>query len=333
MKRILGFDGWFRQARRALTVAAAVAALAGATIAVADTATPAVLHLGALQYGTVHWELEHLQRRGLDRANGFELRVRLLADLPASRLALASGSVDGAVGDLLWAQARHEAGSTYAYLPFSSQIGDLLVPLASDIQGLADLRGKRIGVAGGPDGQGWLLLQQAARAQGLDLTDAAEVQFAAPPLLEQALRRGQLDAVLTFWQFAARMQAAGGVRSALRVESLLGELGLEGDVPVLGYLFPRDWAARNADLLARFARAVRTAKHELATDPAAWTPLRPLMRADSEALFDALRAGYLAGTPAPLDAARIANLQRFLRLTGADPSRLLPAEAFVREQP
>ena len=128
-----------------------------------------VLTLSVLQFGTPHWELEHLKRRQLDHANGFELKVRLAADVPASRLALSSGSVDGAVSDLPWAQTRHEAGSSYRYLPFSSQLGEVLVPAGSTIRTLADLRGKRIGVAGGPDGIGWLLLRRAAAEQGIDL--------------------------------------------------------------------------------------------------------------------------------------------------------------------
>lgn len=169
-----------------------------------------VLTLSVLQFGTPHWELEHLKRQQLDRANGFELKIRLAADVPASRLALSSGSVDGAVSDLLWAQARYEAGTAYRYVPFSSQIGEVLVPDGSDIRTLADLRGKRIGVAGGPDGLGWRLLQRAAAAQGLDLAREATVQYAAPPLLGQALRRGQVDALLTFWHFSARLRGEGG---------------------------------------------------------------------------------------------------------------------------
>ncbi len=41
-----------------------------------------LLRLAVLQFGTAHWELDHLKRSGLDQANGFELEVRLVADLP-----------------------------------------------------------------------------------------------------------------------------------------------------------------------------------------------------------------------------------------------------------
>lgn len=287
-----------------------------------------VLTLSVLQFGTPHWELEHLKRQQLDRANGFELRVRLVAGVPASRLALSSGSADGAVSDLLWAQARFEAGAAYRYLPFSAQIGEVLVPAGSAIHQLADLRGKRLGVAGGPDGLGWRLLQQAAVRQGIDLAREAQVQYAAPPLLGQALRRGQLDALLTFWHFSARMRGEGGVQSAFGLADLMKSFELDTHLPVLGYLFPEPWAQSHEDLLQRFARALRQTKNELAREPEHWQALRPLMRAESDAVFAALRGSFVEGIPPPLDAARLADLQRLLVLTGADPARLMPATAF-----
>ena len=287
-----------------------------------------VLTLSVLQFGTPHWELDHLKRHNLDRANGFELKVRLVADLPASRLALSSGSVDGAVSDLLWAQARYEAGTAYRYLPFSSQIGEVLVSDASDIRTLADLRGKRIGVAGGPDGLGWQLLQQLAARQGIDLAREATVQYAAPPLLSQALRRGQVDALLTFWHFSARLRGEGGVHAAFGLNELVGTLSLDPDLPVLGYLFPQAWANAHGDLLERFASALRQTKDELASQPDRWQAIRPLMRADNDAVFAALHDSFVEGIPQPLDEARITALQRLLVLTGAKQGQLMPAALF-----
>ena len=290
-----------------------------------------VLTLSVLQFGTPHWELDHLKRHGLDKANGFDLEVRLVADLPASRLALSSGSVDGAVSDLLWAQARYEAGMAYRYLPFSSQIGEVLVNDGSPIRTLADLRGKRIGVAGGPDGLGWQLLQQVAAGQGIDLAREATVQYAAPPLLSQALRRGQVDALLTFWHFSARLRGEGGVRIAFGLADLIGTLGLDPDLPVLGYLFPQAWASEHDDLLQRFSRALRETKDQLASQPDLWQEIRPLMRADNDAVFAALHDSFVEGIPQPLDAARIAALHRLLLLTGAEAEKLMPAALFPSE--
>lgn len=298
------------------------------TSAAEEQTTLPALTLSVLQFGTAHWELDHLKRHQLDRANGFELKVRLVADLPASRLAVSSGSVDGAVSDLLWAQVRYEAGTAYRYVPFSSQIGEILVADDSNIRTLADLRGKRIGVAGGPDGLGWLLLQRVAARQGIDLAGEARVQYAAPPLLSQALRRGQADALLTFWQFSARMRGEGGVRTAFALEDLLQALELEASLPVLGYLFAETWAAQHEDLLARFDRALRQTKQQLAQEPTHWEAIRPLMRADDDGVFAALRDSFVEGIAPPLNEARIAQLHQLLRLTGADPQKLMPAELF-----
>ncbi|WP_437269837.1 ABC transporter substrate-binding protein [Stutzerimonas balearica] len=291
-----------------------------------------VLRLAVLQFGTAHWELDHLKRSGLDQANGFELEVRLVADLPASRLALISGSVDGIVGDLLWAQGRYAAGAPLVFVPFSSRLGELVVSEDSPITELADLAGQRIGVAGGPDGYAWQLLQRAAQRQGVAL-DRSQVQFAAPPLLDQALRRGQLDAVLTFWHFAARLRGEGGVRTAFGMRELLAANGVEADLPMLGYLFAQPWAEQHADLLQRFARAVHQSKRQLAENPQAWQGIRPLMRATDDQVFAALRDAFVAGTPAPLDAERVAALRALLAGSVDAGQAVMPAASFIQAQP
>ncbi len=331
----LSFARRIRRAWKAVRLSAP-AFFAGLLLAVSATAQaqdlPA-LRLSVLQFGTAHWELDHLQRQGLDRAHGFELKVRLVADVPASRLAVTSGSADGAVSDVLWAQARHEAGTSYLFLPFSSQIGEVMVPEGSAIKTLEDLVGKRLGVAGGPDGQGWLLLQRAAREQGIDLARQATVQFGAPPLLAQSLRRGQVDALLTFWHFAARMRGEGGVSTAFTMDELLEGAGLTPNLPVLGYLFPAEWAKDHPELIERFHRALRQTKQQLAAHPEHWNAIRPLMRADDDAVFAALRDSFIAGVPVPLDQASIRALRELLLATGTRPERLMPEQLFYQARP
>ncbi|TFH86311.1 ABC transporter substrate-binding protein [Billgrantia azerbaijanica] len=289
-----------------------------------------LVKLSVLQFGTAHWELEHIQREGLDRQAGFELEVRLVPHLPASRIAVSSGDVHGAVADLLWVQARYAQGEPYLYLPFSSQIGDILVAEDAPFASLGDLRGKRIGVAGGPDSKGWILLRKVAAEQGLDLEREADVQYAAPPLLNEAMRRGRIDVLVTYWHFAAKLKAAGVARTALQMADLLDALALDRDLPVLGYVFHEAWAREHRDVLARFAAALAEAKRQLAAEPSRWEAIRPLMRAKSEADFAALRQGFVAGMPAPLDDRRIADLQRLLVLTGAKVDEVLPERLFYR---
>jgi NitT/TauT family transport system substrate-binding protein len=298
-----------------------------------DSASLPVLSVSVLQFGTAHWELDHILHRGLDRENGYRLELNLVANLPASRLAVTSGSVNGAVADLLWSQSRFQAGTPYLYVPFSSRIGDIVVAGDSSIRSVADLAGKRIGVAGGPDSKGWILLQKVAGQQGIILNKSAEVQFAAPPLLSQALKRGQVDVIVTYWHFAARLQGEGGWRSAFGMADLLTAMDLDRNLPVLGYVFPAVWAEDHRSLIDRFAESLVQSKGELAEEDSHWQRLRPLMGNPESGVFQALRQGFIAGTPAPQTEQRIADLHRLLVLTGADSDRLMPAELFHRRQP
>ncbi|GGC62558.1 ABC transporter substrate-binding protein [Marinobacter halophilus] len=291
------------------------------------------LSISVLQFGTAHWELDHIQHRRLDREHGYRLDLKLVANLPASRLAVTSGSVNGAVADLLWAQARYQAGTAYQFVPFSSQIGDIVVAERSDIHSVQDLADKRIGVAGGPDSKGWVLLQQVAAAQGLDITADASVQFAAPPLLSQALKRGQVDVIITYWHFSARLRGEGGWRSAFRMADLLTALALDPDLPVLGYVFADQWAKDNARLVERFANSLTQAKAELAAMPSHWERLRPLMGNPGDGVFVELRDGFVAGTPANLTADRLSDLRRLLVLAGASEESVMGEALFYRSQP
>ncbi|SFR46148.1 NitT/TauT family transport system substrate-binding protein [Marinobacter gudaonensis] len=292
-----------------------------------------VLSVSVLQFGTAHWELDHIRHRGLDRAHGYQLVLQPVANLPASRLAVTSGSVNGAVADLLWAQSRFEAGAPYLYVPFSSQIGDIVVAESSSVRSVADLANKRIGVAGGPDSKGWILLKKVAQQQGIDLETSANIQFAAPPLLSQALKRGQVDVIVTYWHFAARLRGEGGWRSAFGMAELLTELKLDRNLPVLGYVFPAAWAREHRSLIDGFAASLAEAKAELAAGERPWQRLRSLMGNPGEGVFAALREGFVAGNPAPQTDQRIADLQRLMTLTGADPDNLMPASLFYRRQP
>ncbi|MBW4934527.1 ABC transporter substrate-binding protein [Marinobacter sp. F4206] len=300
----------------------------------ADQGAPLpTLSVSVLQFGTAHWELSHIVDRQLDRRHDYTLAIRPVANLPASHLAVTSGTVNGAVADLLWAQSRYQAGSAFLYVPFSSSIGDIVVAEQSPVTSVSDLEGLRVGVAGGPDSKGWILLQKVAERQGLDLSDATEVQYAAPPLLSQALRRGQVDAIVTYWHFAARLKGEGGWRSAFGMEDLLTAMELDSDLPVLGYVFPEPWASENTELINGFARSVAEAKAELTEQPDYWRRMRPLMRTADPGVFEALRTGFIAGTPEPLTDQRVADLRKLLVLTGAESKTLMPETLFHRGGP
>jgi len=81
----------------------------------------------------------------------------------------------------------------------------------SGIKTLADLKGKKIGVAGGPLDKSWLLLQGMAKQEhDFDLKTENEIAFGAPPLLAEKTRQGELDAMLNFWHYNAMFSLMHG---------------------------------------------------------------------------------------------------------------------------
>ncbi|MBT9290656.1 ABC transporter substrate-binding protein [Prosthecodimorpha staleyi] len=322
--------GFARRSVLALALAASVAVITtgwgAGTAAAAER-----LKVGVLKFGTVSWETSVIKTHGLDVAAGVEIEIVELASNDAARIAFQAGEVDTIVSDVLWAARLTAENRPVVYIPFSATEGSIMVAAGSPIRTLADLKGKKIGVAGGALDKGWLLIQGYARqSAGIDLTRDAEPVFGAPPLLQQKLETGELDAALLFWNFAARLEAKG-FRELMPFDEAARKFGIEGNVSMLGYVFRAGFAAEHPAALKGLAEASRKAKALLAGSDAEWQRIRPQMRADDEATFQALRRRFLDGIPKRPVEAEQADARRLYavlaeiggeRLVG--PARTLP---------
>lgn len=257
------------------------------------------IRAAVLQIGTVNWELQTMQRHGLDTAHGFALDIRGFANGSAARTAFIAGEEDVIVADWLWVARQRAAGKDFVFIPYSKSVGGLLVPGDSPAQSLADLAGGKIGIAGGPLDKSWLILRAYwLQETGTDLSETTEQVFAAPPLIFKTALQGQHDAALNFWHFAAKMEAAG-MRRLIDIAEAAQALGLDPDLPLLGYIVRGDMLRTAPEVVHGFARASRATKMRLAENDEDWELLRPIMRVKSDAQFEALKAGFRAGIPAP----------------------------------
>lgn len=255
------------------------------------------VRLALLQFGTVNWEAQTIIDEKLDEANGFRLVVVPFASGTATDVALQAGGVDVSTGDWLFASRQRSAGSPITFVPYSSSIGAVMAPCDAGLDSLDDLRGKRIGVAGGPLDKSWLMLQGMAEGDyGFDLATETEPVYGAPPLLAEKLRQGELDAALNYWHYNARLETEGYC-TVVSAQDAARALGATGDISAVGYLFDETWAAANRTAVDGFVAASRAAKERLAASDAAWERVRPLMQAESEAVFETLRARWREGIP------------------------------------
>jgi NitT/TauT family transport system substrate-binding protein len=253
--------------------------------------------LGALKFGTVKWELETIKRLELDKKNGFNLEVVDVAGKQASTLSIQNDAVDVIVTDWIWVANQRSEGKDYQFTPYSKAVGSLMVGPKSSINSLKDLEGKRIGIAGGPVDKSWIVIQAIAKKRyGIDLASQNELVFGAPPLLFKQAMSGEVDAVINFWHFLAKLEAKGFKR-VVDVQDAATELGLSSETPLLGYVFKESWASKNPKLAEGLRKASQEAKTVLMTDDTAWEPLKGLIKAKSDKEFVALRQAWRQGAP------------------------------------
>ena len=118
---------------------------------------------------------------------------------------------------------------------------------ASPIRTLADLKGRKLAVAGGPIDKNWLLLQAWLKQDGIDLKSESTIVYGAPPLLTAKTLGGEMDATLNYWNFCAVLEAKG-FRRVAGIEELLPRLGASGRIAMIGYVFDEAWAGANQDV-------------------------------------------------------------------------------------
>jgi len=231
------------------------------------------IKVGVLKFGTVNWELKSMIHGGFDSANGVEVEIVPYASGDATRIALQGGEVDIIVADWLWVSRQRASGQELTFVPYSSSVGAVMVNADSGIKTLADLKGKKIGVAGGPLDKSWLLLQGMAKQEhDFDLKAENEIAFGAPPLLAEKTRQGELDAMLNFWHYNARLEAEGFKR-LVSAEDAAATLGSQGPVSAIGYVFSDKWAAEKPGAAAGFVKASRATKKLLNESDDEWARL------------------------------------------------------------
>jgi NitT/TauT family transport system substrate-binding protein len=270
--------------------------LAALAIIAPTRAFAGTLRLAIQKTGTVAWELDVIRAHRLDRKAGLTIKTLELASPEAGKIALRGGSADVIVADWLWVSRERDLGAKLEFYPYSSALGAVMVPDNSPIKALADLKGKRLAVAGGPIDKSWLLLQAAAKKNGVDLAAQANVVYGAPALLAGKMLQGSMDAMLNYWNFCARLEAKG-FRRVVGIDTLLPQFGVSGKLSMIGYVFNESWAAAHPKTLAAFLDATREAKHILLTSDAEWQRLAPLTGAPDSATLKVYRDRYRQGIP------------------------------------
>ena len=252
------------------------------------------IRIGVQASGTLEWELSAIQDDPHVKSADFQPEIQHVANAEAGKIALQSGVVDMIISDWIWVSSLRATGADFTFYPYSNTSGALVVAEKSPIHSIKDLAGKRLGIAGGELDKNWLLLQALAQKEQLDLNASVEKTFGAPPLINEQIKQNRVDAVLNYWHFAARLEAQG-YRQIINGRGILNGLGLNEDVPGIGFVFKQSWAEKHKQALNSFFKASKQAKQRLCTSDAAWQKVIPLTQTDDLATQTKLRQGYCEG--------------------------------------
>jgi len=254
------------------------------------------IRVASQKTGTLAWELAVIRAHGLDKEAGLSIQIVELASPEASKIALRGGNANIILSDWLWVSRERAMGAKLKFYPYSSALGAVVVPAASSIRTLGDLRGRKLAVAGGPIDKSWVLLQARLKQEGIDLKAEATIAYGAPPLLAAKTLDGEMDATINYWNFSAALEAKGFRRIA-GIEDILPKLGAKGRIALVGYVFDEGWESRSRDMVRRFIAMTGKAKEILSTSDEAWEKIAPLTGAPDAATLRVYRDRYREGIP------------------------------------
>jgi len=254
-----------------------------------------LIRLGVLSYGTANWELEIMRGMGRIETETYQLEIMPMANPQAGKIALQSGAVDMIVADWIWVSYQRGLGRDYVFYPYSNTTGALVVAKNSTIKTWQDLKSKKLAIAGGELDKNSLLLRALMQKKGQgDLFSSIEKVYGAPPLLTQQLTHQRVDALLTYWHYAARLEAQG-YKVLMTGSDILQGLDIKQKVASIGYVFNETWANNHRAALQEFLQSTQQAKDALCSEDTSWNNIKSLIRAKTEQVSNVLRQRFCAG--------------------------------------
>ena len=265
---------------------------------VGDTDDRPTIRIGSLQYGSVNWELKLIQDLGLDIDNDYKLEIVELASKNAAAVALQGKAVDLIVTDWFWVSRQRSEGRMFTFFPHSMAAGGLIVSKDSLIKKDIDLKGKKIGVAGGQVDKGWLIYRAYFKKKyGEDLLKMSKPIFGAPPLLNKKIKQKSFDAILTYWPYQAQLIGDSDFEKIINITDVISELGVPKGVPVIGWVFKESWGNQNKNVLNNFLNSSKQAKQLMLEDDKVWEQIRPNMNVADDTVYQNLIKVYREGIP------------------------------------
>jgi NitT/TauT family transport system substrate-binding protein len=251
--------------------------------------------------GSPRYMLYTIKRLGLDHDHGFHLDVQLVSDALEGDMETVEARLQDGEADLIdidyisTARERASGAEIVAFHPYGRTVGGLVAPEDTDIDGIEDLSGHRIGVVRRLD-KNWILCRAACRKyHGFDPDETATpVEAGSKVGLTEMLHENEVDAILQFWPIVPEITERGPYEEVFPVSDLVQRLsGTDNKLPVSTFLTGESFLAENPETIDAFRGAYRDAVDRLVTEDDHWDIIgEELMSYDDPAIVSAVRDGW-----------------------------------------
>ncbi len=205
------------------------------------------VNYGTITISALHWPYLIAEQEGMLQKEGIEMKRVLGGTTTATSQALVAGSTDFAQMNLVQLLSANLAGADLVAVA-----GDTLVPIYAlvvhpSIRSYADLKGKRLAVAGPTDPLNYIMARMLA-ANGLTPADYEMLGLGGTPTRLAAVEKGGVAGALVNQPSDFKAIASG-----LRLLGYSSDYVDNFQYTVTG--MRRDWAQANRPLTVRFLRA------------------------------------------------------------------------------
>ncbi|SDT11112.1 ABC transporter substrate-binding protein [Bradyrhizobium canariense] len=213
-----------------------------------------------------------MKEQKFDLANGVDFQLKMYANIEAVYQAMRAGDSEMGPGGWTNALQWRATGSPWTVVyPIALGAGvDVLVPPGSSIKSLSDLKGKKVASYAGPTGTATMLLRTLlADYYGFDPAKTSDLQYGSPPVLINALKRGEIDALVLLDPLASKLMGNGEARS---ISNLVDDYQAKSGKKMLwlGWLVHEKLLQRSPEAVTRVLTAYRQALDYLDKHPDEW---------------------------------------------------------------
>lgn len=293
--------------------------------AASTAAGPATVKFGAIANASQSYVVRVMKDKGLDKKYGLDVTVVNLTNAQQQWTSMRSGDVDVASGSVLDLLRQRQAGLKAQAIRGSIAIGNEIVTLPDKpYKKLSDLKGARVGTPSATLFD-WMIVRAAGKkAENFDIGVDSKAANSSPPLLNEQLFKGQLDAALQFApDNTLAAEAQGKLKKVMSLAEIMQEAGFDPQSFYLEFNVTEAWAAKDPGGKAKLVAAIDDAINVLETDDSVWPALAKSSGVEDPALVPAYMKAQRMQLKTTFDQSKLEPTQQLLdevvKIVGQEP--------------